>query len=547
MTNSATSIPTRAELLAMIKRQEDALAEQKAQFAQEREAYRAEIEEQRATIAGLNRRIVELEAKVADLQSEVAKKDIRINELVKQLHGKKSEKNKGNASSGKGTSNRICRDGFNDDGKKSEQNYPDHLPRIEEIIDNLPEGANPDEYELIGESRVSRLATLPVLHYVLVTVYRTFKKKSNSFIPPRKPEHAHPLGKCSADISFIVFAIIQKILFHLPFYRLEQTLALQQIVCYRSNLVRWSERLASILNPIAAAILKDIKLAAAVYGDESPAIVKTTEVDKSNKFRKTYFWNLAAIERGIYFHWTSRRNRNEAEKLLSGIQGTFVSDALDIYQHATSKLGLKWAICWIHIRRNFIKAVSNKELAEEALIQINMILRIDKAIRARTKAEDRMELRFHYRQRFLLPLVEKMRKWISVHISSPAVQSDELMLTAFNYIDRRWEEATCFIRDPLVLPHNNIPEQYFRFLKLGTKNWLFCASEWGAETLCTLYTLVYSAKMLNINPSIYLTDVLEQIDVPGVTADQLVPRVWKKNREKIATERYFSKHSSSSN
>jgi hypothetical protein len=174
-----------------------------------------------------------------------------------------------------------------------------------------------------------------------------------------------------------------------------------------------------------------------------------------------------------------------------------------------------------------------------------MILRIDKAIRARTKTEDKMELRFRYRQRFLLPLVDRMRQWISEHISSPAVQTDELMLTAFNYIDRRWEEATCFIRNPRVLPHNNIPEQYFRFLKLGTKNWLFCASEWGAETLCTLYTLVYSAKMLNINPSVYLTDVIQQIDVPGVTADQLVPRVWKETREKIATERYFSKHSSS--
>jgi hypothetical protein len=175
-----------------------------------------------------------------------------------------------------------------------------------------------------------------------------------------------------------------------------------------------------------------------------------------------------------------------------------------------------------------------------------MILRIDKAIRERTRSENKMELRFRYRQRFLLPLVDKMHRWISAHKGSPAVQTDDLMLTAFNYIDRRWEEATCFIRDPFILPHNNIPEQYFRFLKLGTNNWLFCASEWGAETLCTLYTLVYSAKMLNINPSIYLTDIIQQIDVPGVTVDQLVPRVWKKTREKIATERYFNMKSSSS-
>jgi len=548
MTNSATSIPTYAELLAVIAMNEGVLAEQKAQIAEQAlqfQEQKAEIKEQKATIERLNNRIVELEAKVTDLQSEVAKKDLRIKDLLKQLYGNKSEKGKGNKGSKKRTGRGNSRDGFNDDDKKSEQSYPDHLPRIEEFIDNLPEGANPDEYELIGESRVSRLATLPVLHYVLVTVYRTFKKKSNSVIPSRKPEHVHPLGKCSADISFIIFAIIQKILFHIPFYRLEKLLALQQIICHRSNLVRWSERLASLMEPIAAAILKDIKSAAVVYGDESPAIVKTAEGDKSNKFRKTYFWNLVAPERGIYFHWTSKRNRNEALKLLNGIQGTFVSDALEIYQHATKKLSLTWAICWIHIRRNFIKATSNKELAEEALDQINMILRIDKAIRARTKNDDKMEFRFRYRQRFVLPLVDKMRQWISAHISSPVVQTDELMLTAFNYIDRRWEEATCFIRDPLVLPHNNNPEQYFRFIKLGKKNWLFCASEWGAGTLCTLYTLVYSAKMLNINPSVYLADVIQQIDVPGVTADQLVPRVWKKNREKIATEMYFSKHSTS--
>ena len=313
MTNSATSttpIPTYAELLAVIAMHEITLAEQKAQIAQQAlqfQEQKAEIKEQQATIERFNNRIVELEAKVTELQSEVAKKDLRIKELIKQLYGKKSEKNKGNASSGKGTSNRISRDGFNDDGKKSEQNYPAHLPRIEEIIDNLPEGANPDEYELIGESRVARLATLPVLHYVLVTVYRTFKKKSNSVIPSRKSEHVHPLGKCSADISFIVFAIIQKILFHVPFYRLEKLLALQQIVCHRSNLIRWSERLASLMEPIAAAIQKDIKSAAVVYGDESPAIVKTGEGDESNKFRKTYFWNLVAPERGIYFHWTSKR------------------------------------------------------------------------------------------------------------------------------------------------------------------------------------------------------------------------------------------------
>lgn len=557
MTNSTTPTANNAEILAVIKRQEKIIARQTKVIAQQEEviaqqkeqlaSQEVKIQAQEATIKQLNGRIKKLEARVSELEGEVAKKDLRIKDLVKQLYGKSSEKDKGKQGSGNRGGRGSSRDGFNDDDERPKKDIPDHLPRIEKFVDNLPEGADPDEYELIGEERIPRLATLPITHYVLVTVYRTYKKKSNSYIPPRKPEHEHPLGKCCADISFIVFAIIQKVLFHVPFYRLENILALQNINCNRSNLVRWSERLASLLEAIAAAILHDIKAASVVYGDESPVTVKVNKKDKSNQYRKTYFWNLIAPERGAYFHWTEKRNQKEAKKLLKGIQGTFVSDALEIYQHATSKLSLTWAICWIHIRRNFLKATANTALAEEALQQINTILRIDKAIRSRTRNDEALERRFHYRQRFLLPLVDKMRTWINTHINTPAVQTDATMLKAFNYINTRWEEATCFIRNPLVLPHNNIPEQHFRYLKLGAKNWMFCASEWGAETLSTLYTLVYSAKLLNINPNVYLTDIIELIDVPGVTAQQLVPRVWKETREKIATEKYFRKYNNPPN
>lgn len=516
MSNSTTSTPSYTELLSVIERQERVIAQQEQVIARQE----ATIKQLNGRIKELEHKVDELEEKVQHLEGELAKKDLRIEELVKQLYGKSSEKDKSKKCGGKRGTRAHSRDGFNDDNEHN-NDYPDHLPRIEEFVDNLPDGANPDDYQLIGERRVPRLATLPVLHYVLVTIHRTYKKKSNSYIPPRKPEHEHPLGKCSADISFIA--------------------------CRRSNLVRWSERLADLLEIIAGAILQDIKGAAVVYGDESPAVVNIKKGEESSEYKRTYFWNLVAPDRGVFFHWTEKRNQKEAKQLLAGIQGTFVSDALEIYDHATSKLSLSWAICWIHIRRNFLKTTSNKELAEQALGRINTILAIDKAIRAATKNDSDIQRRLQYRQRFLSPLVDGMRQWICTHINTPAVQTDDLMLKAFNYIDRRWEEATCFIREPLVLPHNNIPEQHFRFLKIGAKNWLFCASECGAKTLTTLYTLLYSAKLLNINPSVYLNDIIKQIDVQGVTPNQLVPRVWKEHREKIATENYFKNHRQTAN
>jgi len=66
-----------------------------------------------------------------------------------------------------------------------------------------------------------------------------------------------------------------------------------------------------------------------------------------------------------------------------------------------------------------------------------------------------------------------------------------------------------------------------RPLKLGLKNYLFCASEVGAECAAVFYTLIASAKMHGIHPYYYLMDLLRRLDDPKIQADDLVPHKWK--------------------
>ena len=73
------------------------------------------------------------------------------------------------------------------------------------------------------------------------------------------------------------------------------------------------------------------------------------------------------------------------------------------------------------------------------------------------------------------------------------------------------------------------------------KNWQFCASELGAKTLCTLYSIVYSAKLAGVNPFYYLADLVEQVHVPGVKAQDLAPSKWKQNREHLVVPDYLRK------
>jgi hypothetical protein len=60
------------------------------------------------------------------------------------------------------------------------------------------------------------------------------------------------------------------------------------------------------------------------------------------------------------------------------------------------------------------------------------------------------------------------------------------------------------------------------------KNWLFCASETGAEAACVLYSLIASCKLAGVDPQAYLVDVLNRIsDHSQLRLRELLPQNWK--------------------
>ena len=63
---------------------------------------------------------------------------------------------------------------------------------------------------------------------------------------------------------------------------------------------------------------------------------------------------------------------------------------------------------------------------------------------------------------------------------------------------------------------------------IGRKNWLFAGSEGGAENAATLFSLVVSCKLHDVDPFAYFRDVLRRIDThPAALVHQLTPREWK--------------------
>ncbi|MGK0168382.1 MAG: hypothetical protein ACI9W2_000097 [Gammaproteobacteria bacterium] len=60
------------------------------------------------------------------------------------------------------------------------------------------------------------------------------------------------------------------------------------------------------------------------------------------------------------------------------------------------------------------------------------------------------------------------------------------------------------------------------------KAWLFKGSEIGAERVGIIQSLLTTCRLHDVNPSIYLIDVLQRVEThPASRVDELMPRNWK--------------------
>jgi transposase len=63
---------------------------------------------------------------------------------------------------------------------------------------------------------------------------------------------------------------------------------------------------------------------------------------------------------------------------------------------------------------------------------------------------------------------------------------------------------------------------------MGRKNWLFCWTELRAEQVGIIQSLI--SKLHDMNPTTYLTDVLQRVNCHHASdVAALTPRLWKNN------------------
>ena len=209
---------------------------------------------------------------------------------------------------------------------------------------------------------------------------------------------------------------------------------------------------------------------------------------------------------------------------LAGFSGILQVDGYAAYKDlATNRPPsepLILSFCWTHLRRRFYEIAigGNAPLAEEALIQIAALYKIEDAIRGQ-KAEARRRVR----QAKSSPLLEKFKSWLEKTL--PLVPGSSKMAKAIRYAFHHWDGLILFANDGRIEMDTNTVERSIRPLALNRKNALFAGHDRGADHWATVASLIETCKLNGVDPQAYLASVLSRLvnGWPMRKIDDLMP------------------------
>jgi len=401
----------------------------------------------------------------------------------------------------------------------------DECVPVEEII--LPstelEGANANDYEIIGTKHTYRLAERPGSQVVLKYIRQVLKKKSTqTIITPVAP--ANVLDKSFADVSFLAGLLINKFCYHLPLYRQHQRLEQNGFKIARSTLTNLGKRSIELLKPLYESQLKHILLSKTLAMDETP--IKAGRKQKG-KMKQAYFWPIYGEQDEVCFTFSPSRKMQHIEEQLGDFKGTLLTDGYKAYEQFKKKQpSLTHAQCWAHARRYFEKAKDMEpEMVAIALAYIARLYAIEKQIRDKNLAG---EAKLNYRITHSKPTVDAFFNWCHEQRQRIDLVKSNPLSKALVYSMNRTHELMVFLGDPEVPLDTNHLERALRVIPMGRKSWLFCWTEFGAEQVGIIQSLLVTCKLHGVNFYDYLVDVLQRVsEHPASKVEELTPRIWK--------------------
>lgn len=387
--------------------------------------------------------------------------------------------------------------------------FPADLPRKEVVIDV------PDEQKLCPccnkprvevhchEREVIEITPAQVTVVVYKRpVYLCVCSPERETVSAPAPQLA--LGKARAGASVLAMIAVSKFADHAPLYRQEGMLARSGLDLSRSTMCGWLAAGADLIRPLVELMQRRILASRVIQTDDTPVPTLGLIIRKTKEAR---MWSYVGdrVNPYVVYDFTVSREGRWVQKWLGEYRGDLQSDAYICYEVLEQLEKVRSFGCWAHARRKFFK---NLELAKtfctEVLEKIGKLYEIEAELRD-VSWEERARVRGEKAKPILKELIDKLTADRSDYLPKSEVGR------AISYVLDREATFTRYIDAGHVEIDNNACERSLRAVAVGRKNWMFAGSVFGGERAAAWFSLIGSAKLHEIEPWAYLTDVLRQL------------------------------------
>ena len=333
-----------------------------------------------------------------------------------------------------------------------------------------------------------------------------------------KPETA--IDKGIAGPGLLAYIVTSKFADYLPLYRLEDIFQRQGFEISRATQSVWCGDIADLAEPLYELMAERVRASHVVATDDT--IMTMLSKGKTANAR---MWVYVGDDGYPYnvFDFTLNRGRDGPKYFLKDYRQVLLADAYGGYNGVVAGNEITRAGCWAHLRRKVIEAEkAAPEIAREAIELVRALYVVEKHAKDLSVLA-RLELRQEKSAPVLALLREKLLEW------KEQLLPKHPMAEAVNYALGQWAELNVFCSDGAVAIDNNVSEREMKRVVLNRKNSLFVGNPRGGRTAAILASLTSSCRRHDIDPQLYLTQLLTNLSqVRKSELPNWLPDQWKR-------------------
>lgn len=397
------------------------------------------------------------------------------------------------------------------------------VPEDERVCPDTGQALVPVGEKIFEELDYTRAQLIVIRHRQVVYGLPPEQAEERQATPVVAPMPPRPLENCAASAMLLAWLLVQKFANHLPLYRQERIFGRDGLRLPRQTLCDWVLRAAEILQPIVDFLLGKIRAGPIMQLDDTPVMC---QAGRGERNFQAYLWTFVnpAVS-GVVYRFTSGRASELIRDELGDFEGFLVGDGYSGNRKAADEApgAIVLAGCWSHTIRKFREALGEAPGSAQLFVDdIKQLFEVEReADDAELAPEERLALRQKKCRSALAALLSRARRLRDDYSDAGK------MAKAIGYLLNQRKPLRRFLEDGRLPIHNNACEVAIRPIAIGRRNWLFAGSLRGGRAAATVYTLIESCKLVNVDPVSYFADVLVRVAThPASQVEQLLPASW---------------------